>query len=182
MELLKEQVWVKSVGEVGFNGGHSSYAFLSARPDIEVISFDLGSHAYVKAAKRFIDQRFPGRHTLILGDSLQTVPAFTRKYPQQRFDMLFVDGGHTYAVASADLENLRSLGHESTIIVIDDLTPWNPWGQGPTQAWSEAQDKGLVRQTDLVRDGTQVSRIEGSGNDKIWATGNYVFDGNTQVT
>src|SRR5690349_3633213 len=51
------------IGEIGFNAGFSSYAFLSAHPEAQLVSFDLGNHSYSKAAKTLIDKRFPTRHT-----------------------------------------------------------------------------------------------------------------------
>src|SRR5258708_40338955 len=54
----------KLIAETGFNAGFSSFAFLSANPDARVTSFDIGTHVYTKSAKRYIDKKFPGRHTL----------------------------------------------------------------------------------------------------------------------
>src|SRR4249919_131418 len=79
---------VRLIGEIGFNAGLSSYTFLEANPEATVYSFDLGEHRYVQPAKEYIDREFPGRHHLILGDSLQTVPEFHRQHPELRFDVI----------------------------------------------------------------------------------------------
>jgi tRNA G46 methylase TrmB len=60
------------VGEIGFNTGLSSHAFLTANPDVHVVSFDLNKHGCVKVVKKLIDKKFPGRHTLIYGDLNRT--------------------------------------------------------------------------------------------------------------
>src|SRR5215213_8489390 len=57
------------IAEIGFHAGFSSHAFLDASPDTRVVSFDLGEHAHLAAAKRLLDECFPGRHLLVCGDS-----------------------------------------------------------------------------------------------------------------
>ena len=49
--LLLARPEVRSIMEIGFNAGHSSHAFLAARPDTTVVSFDLGTHSYVRPAE-----------------------------------------------------------------------------------------------------------------------------------
>jgi hypothetical protein len=164
---------VKLIGEIGFNAGLSSHTFLEANPDATVYSFDLGEHRYVRPAKEHIDEVFPGRHHLILGDSLKTVPAFHREHPELRFDVIFVDGGHSYAVAKGDLMNMRRMAAPKAWLLTDDLTPWKRWGKGPTRAWSEAIEDGVVEQLELYRDGRRVDEIKPPG-DRSWALGRYL--------
>jgi predicted O-methyltransferase YrrM len=163
------------VGEIGFNVGFSSYAFLSADPKTEVISFDLGGHGGTKVAKRLIDKRFPDRHTLIYGDSTVAVPEFTARNPDLRFDLVFIDGGHDYEIARTDILNMKPLCTENTIVVMDDLTPWHNWGKGPTQAWTEAIAQGIIRQDELFKDGKPIDAIEPPGK-RVWALGRYIFN------
>ncbi|MCP9625242.1 class I SAM-dependent methyltransferase [Nocardia otitidiscaviarum] len=165
---------VRLIAEIGFNAGFSSYTFLEANPAVHVYSFDLGEHDYVTAAKNYIDAMFPGRHTLILGDSTQTVPAFQASNEVSSFDLVFIDGGHSYEVAKADLQNMRSLAGTDTVLVFDDLVPWKPWGEGPTLAWQEAIQAGFVDQVELVKDGTPVATIAPPG-DRCWAVGRYRY-------
>lgn len=47
---------VRLIGEIGFNAGLSSYAFLMTNPEACAYSFDLGEHDYVKPAKEYIDK------------------------------------------------------------------------------------------------------------------------------
>ena len=159
------------VGEIGFNAGFSSYAFLSA--DTHVVSFDLGKHAATKKAKKLIDKKFPNRHTLIYGDSRSTVPEFKKRNPDLYFDLVFIDGGHDYEIAKADLLNMRPLCTENTVVIMDDLLPWRRWGKGPTRAWTEAIREGIVRQDELFKDGKRVDVIEPPGK-RSWALGRYV--------
>lgn len=130
-----------NVMEIGFNGGHSADTFLRNNSTLTLTSFDLGCHNYVATGKKYIDMVYPNRHTLILGDSRTTVPAFIDKNKDVKFDLIFVDGGHCYDVAIADLENCSRLAHSDTIVIIDDtvFTPgWEkPYTIGPSRAWSE---------------------------------------------
>jgi predicted O-methyltransferase YrrM len=160
------------IGETGFNAGFSSYAFLSANPESKVISFDTGDHRYVKAAKKFIDREFPGRHTLIYGNSRETLPRFKAENPAIRFDLFLIDGGHDYATVKSDILNVKSMCAENAPVIIDDLTPWLRWGKGPTQAWSEALREGAIVQEELFKDGKRVDTISPPGK-RSWAMGKY---------
>ncbi|MFZ4099899.1 MAG: class I SAM-dependent methyltransferase [Chlamydiia bacterium] len=108
--------------ETGFNAGFSSELFLSVYPHSKVISFDLGSHRYVAVAKRLIDQYFPCRHTLVLGNSVTTLPKFIHESDGLKADVIFIDGGHSKAVALADIRHFRELATPETIVVIDDYS------------------------------------------------------------
>ena len=135
-DLLQITRGAKRIMEIGFNAGHSSELFLKYT-SAHVTSFDLGEHSYVAHAKEYIDAYYPGRHSLILGDSTVTVPKCIGKY-----DVIFIDGGHDYSVALADLQNARQLARKNTIVIMDDTmyTPeWvHPYTVGPTQAWLES--------------------------------------------
>jgi predicted O-methyltransferase YrrM len=167
---------VHLIAEIGFNAGYSSYAFLSSNSHTSVISFDVGEHPYVPIAKKYIDEFFPHRHELITGDSQITVPRYSTDHPSATFDLIFVDGGHDYDIVRADLRNILSFCHQNTTIVIDDLTPWKPWGVGPTKAWGEFLADSPVTQIDLMCNGTDVKHIpsQGGRHDRVWASARYM--------
>jgi len=162
------------VGEIGFHLGFSSFIFLQTIPEMHVISFDIGEYDYVKIAKKFIDEKFPNRHTLIYGDSKKTVPKFKKENPGLYFDFVLIDGGHDYKTAKTDIENMKMFSTKNTMLVMDDLTPWLQWGKGPTKAWTEALQEGIIIQKELFKDGKPVSRIAPPG-ERSWALGKYVF-------
>lgn len=165
----------RRVAEIGFNAGFSSLAFLSADPDVHVVSFDIGCHEVVSPAKEFVDAQYPGRHELVIGDSAQTVPQYRVAHPDTSFDIVFIDGGHEYEQARDDISNMKALSHSGTYVVLDDLTPWFWWGEGPTRAWSEAVSDGLITATEIIKDGQLVPAIEPPG-ERIWGLGRYRFD------
>jgi predicted O-methyltransferase YrrM len=130
-----------NVMEIGFNAGHSAEIFLKNNAQLTLTSFDLGCHEYVSVGKEYIDYIYPNRHTLILGDSTVTVPKFINDNNGKKFDIIFIDGGHEYHIAKADLENCKQLAHADTIVIMDDTVyniGWHePWTIGPTRVWFE---------------------------------------------
>jgi predicted O-methyltransferase YrrM len=177
LHLLRERLDIRLVGEIGFNAGHSAATFLAARPNITVVSFDIGQHPYVEHAKRFIDDHFPGRHTLILGASIETLPRFTIEHPFVRFDLVLIDGAHDYETVTQDMVNVRPLAHDQTVVVMDDLTPWRPCGVGPTQAWSEAVNENVISEDERFQDGVPIpvlSLPESEMAARVWAFGRFL--------
>jgi len=120
VELVFFSKSVKTALEIGFNAGHSAEIMLENNPELNLISFDLGDHEYSLVGKQFIDMKYPGRHTLIIGDSRISIPKFIKDFPGKTFDLLFIDGGHEYEVAKADLENCKHLAHKESLFILDD--------------------------------------------------------------
>jgi predicted O-methyltransferase YrrM len=134
--------------EIGFNGGHSSEIFLE-NSLANVTSFDLGEHHYVLDGKRFIDSKYPGRHTLILGDSHKTIPEF-KTTSNTQFDFLFVDGDHSYDGALKDLMDCRDLALPNAVLVFDDVIYKKElemsWTVGPTNAWNDMKSMNKIEE------------------------------------
>ena len=150
LDLLRRMVQkqnISSVLEIGFHAGHSSELFLSANPSCKVVSFDLGNYRYTPMGKKYIDEHFPGRHTLIKGNSVQTVPEYTKDCTE-RYDLIFIDGGHSLEVATEDIKNCKPLAHPNTIVIMDDVVKQKTlrchWNDGPTTAWDNAIQANIV--------------------------------------
>jgi hypothetical protein len=70
---------------------------------------------------------------------------------------------------------MRALSHPGTSVVIDDLTPWFWWGEGPTKAWTEAISQGVIAPVEIFKDGQLVDDIEPPG-ERSWGLGRYCFN------
>lgn len=139
VELLQRHTEVKEVLEIGFNGGLSCASMLSARSDISVTSFDLGSWPYVYDAAKLIGEMFPGRHSITLGDSTKTLPNVLYR----QFDLVFLDGGHGTPVPQHDIRNALQVLKPGGLLVMDDYCA--AYGiYGVIEAYDEAVLTGVL--------------------------------------
>jgi hypothetical protein len=141
--FLKENSELKLVGEIGFNVGMSCAHMLNVRDDISVYSFDIGHHPHIQTQKKVIDECFPGRHVLLLGDSTKTLPMLHTLQPGTRFDFIFVDGGHQDPVPYLDMINSLKLLKPGGYMCVDDYCP--AWGiYGVIQAYNKLVEEKMV--------------------------------------
>ncbi len=122
--------------EVGFNAGHSATIFLE-NTDRNVISFDIFEEGnIVDVAKEYIDMTYPNRHTLVIGDSRETVPRFNF---ENGISAIYIDGDHSYEYAKADIINCLDKATRGGIIIVDDiLSVGYACDEGPGRAWEES--------------------------------------------
>ena len=118
-ELLDKERTVKDILEIGFNAGLSAGTFLSVRSNIKVTSVDLGHHEYILPAQKLLQKLFPERLMLLVGDSRDVLPQLIRK--KEKYDMIFVDGGHDSNIPFEDLKNVLQLCKPGTLILVDDF-------------------------------------------------------------
>ena len=118
---------IKLILEIGFNTGRSAAYFLSCRDDIKVISGDIGIHRYVHDCKLLIDKQFPGRHTLIIGDSKVVIPSLNKEKNKIVPDLIFIDGDHAEPTPLIDVRNCLKMAGQNTILVMDDTNLINGW-------------------------------------------------------
>ena len=129
--------------EIGFNYGHSSLLFLlnTAGLNTEVVSLDMGEHSKVGAD--YIRREFGRRHKFIFGNSLVEVPKLEGK-----FDLIFVDGGHSFRDAMMDVINCMRLSNSGTLLVVDDVVKEGEdclfWNEGPSQVWKMMTNEGDI--------------------------------------
>jgi hypothetical protein len=126
--------------EVGVDSGYSSLLWLLGAPHARVVAFDLGGHT-PEWAGRYLARRFPGRYTLVLGDSVETLPVYGGRHPLA-CDLWFVDGGHTARVAAADMAAARALSAPGATIIFDDV---HSAFSAPADLWLALIEAGAVR-------------------------------------
>lgn len=153
--LLKTYPHIKRIVEIGFNAGLSAAAFLASRDDISVISFDICSHDYVINIKREIDKHFPGRHTLIIGDSKEALPMLNKFFSIESnpVDLFFVDGDHRDPMPLIDIENALKWLSPNSLLIVDDMCELHG-NQGVNQAIDKCIKDGKLTILDhrLARD------------------------------
>jgi len=78
----------------------------------------------------------------------QQIPEFIRSKPDFRCDLIYVDGGHTYDVALADMLNLGSLASDVTggaVIMFDDYPSWM-FDMSFGAAWEDMRRWGYIEE------------------------------------
>lgn len=135
-----------NVMEIGFNAGHSAEVFLQNNKCLTLTSFDLGGHNYVMTAKEYIDTTYPNKHNLIIGDSTITIPIYLKNNKDTKFDIIFIDGGHDYKIAKADMENCFHLAHKDTIVILDDTI----FTTGLEAEWTIGHGPNIYNKTKLL--------------------------------
>lgn len=118
----------KYIMEVGFNAGHSTALMLMANPSSKILIFDLCEHPYTKPALCFLKAMFGEDRFIdfVEGDSTVTIPGYKvgDANIEGYFDLIHIDGGHSFEVAKADIVNCQRFarGGEDGIVVVDDTT------------------------------------------------------------
>jgi hypothetical protein len=135
----------KTYCEIGFNKGHSSLSALEGDKNVIVNSFEYSRDKTRTSAENVLKTNFPGRLNLIWGDSTKTVPQTSNL----SCDVFFIDGNHDYEYARDDLNNVRKHMKKDGKIIMDDVYCDAGYCEGPTKAWTEQINNGLI--TELSR-------------------------------
>ncbi len=123
IELYKELLKDKKNGlQIGFNAGDSANLFLDITNG-SLLSIDINSHKYVESANEYINNKYPNKHKLIVGDSNIILP----KLEKNIYDYIFIDGGHSFKVANQDIINCKNYSNKNTLIFIDDYVENEEW-------------------------------------------------------
>lgn len=124
-ELIPKQMNHVSLGkvsnnilEIGFNAGHSCLLYLIANPNSSITVFDLCYHKYTIPCFEYLQNKFPGRLSIIKGNSNETLPNYIHDNPNVKFDLIHIDGGHEKTIAHNDF--LNSYKVASNLIIWDD--------------------------------------------------------------
>lgn len=105
--------------EIGFNAGHSTLIMLLANRDALLTMFDLEMHPYTRSCFELLQNFFPHMRAHY-GDSTKTVANFVKDNPNAKFDLIHIDGSHTFEVLEKDYQHAKLLSHSDTVVIIDD--------------------------------------------------------------
>ena len=159
INLLASHPHIKTIGEIGFNAGHSSELFLKTCPNAHIYSFDIMTHSYAFLGKEYIDLNYPKRHHLITSDSQKTISEYALINRDLKFDLIFLDGGHFYTNIINDIINMKAFAHPDTILVIDDLCI-----PEIKKAWNDCVKANLITEGMVIQ-----------SKHKIWTQCHYIF-------
>lgn len=105
----------RNILEIGVHGGHSLLIALLANETSVVTCIDIGGYDHTVRCVEYLHAQFPGRVVYIRGDSSDILP---RVYAS--FDVIHVDGDHSYEGVERDLVHVVRLSHDDTVVVFDD--------------------------------------------------------------
>jgi hypothetical protein len=89
----------KNILEIGFNSGHSATTWL-LKSDANLTSVDICSHENVEKCAEIVSSNFGSRFNFIKYDSTK----LDSKIIDGKFDLIYIDGAHTYEACLADIE------------------------------------------------------------------------------
>ena len=135
--------------------GTSAAIALSSNPRALVISFDLLQFAITHAAVQYLHATFPGRLSMVRGDSRSTIARFAALHPEVKCDVIFVDGGHSTEIALSDFRQFRELAHSETKVIADDMQNGDV-----AAAWAAAIAEGLIVELEPVLHDNDIADVK----------------------
>lgn len=128
-EILKPENYL----EIGVRRGRSMAVVAKAHPDVNIYGIDLWIPHYAgleNPGPEFVKNNLKlfhrGNLNLISGNSHEEVPKLKKLKIQ--FDLVFVDGDHSFSGAFRDLINVAPLVKPGGVIVFDDINhPLHPY-------------------------------------------------------
>jgi predicted O-methyltransferase YrrM len=116
--FMINQLQPRSVLEIGFNWGYSASLIMESWTPCRLRSIDIAKHWYTIPCGELIGKIYEGRFSAIWKDShtaLREEVAACQKY-----DVIIVDGGHSYEIARLDIELSLELLSPGGLLIIDD--------------------------------------------------------------
>eukprot|EP00455_Lapot_gusevi_P021852 TRINITY_DN22833_c0_g1_i1.p1 TRINITY_DN22833_c0_g1~~TRINITY_DN22833_c0_g1_i1.p1 ORF type:complete len:216 (+),score=33.42 TRINITY_DN22833_c0_g1_i1:65-649(+) len=158
---IAAQPHIRNVCETGFSVGHSALMWLIANPQLHLYEFDIWENVGAQEhCKKFVDALFPGRMTLIKGDSADTIAeavaarsnpkssTSTVKYPDY-CDIVAVDTA-LWKMRRADLFAFAPLARPNSNYVFHRVTlPYQRRGvevSHRAEYWTEAINVGILKE------------------------------------
>lgn len=112
---------IESVFEIGLNGGHSAENFFQSCPGLKkLVSVDINHYPYTATAADYFKLIYGARFEFIAGDSTDRVYEYARAHPDQKFDLIYIDGSQSFDTCLKDILNCKALASEKSIVWVDD--------------------------------------------------------------
>lgn len=130
LEKIVKENKISTYLEIGTREGCSLRKVIESNPNLtEIVVSDLWGTTYGGSGRRshghilklLSELSFSGKTTFLDGDSKQTIPTLGSEY-NNYFDLVLVDGDHSYDGGMADLQNVWNLCKSGGILLFDDIT------------------------------------------------------------
>lgn len=121
LSATERDLEVKTICEVGMYAGVSAQFWLLLHGDAKLYTFD--TFAKGKGLSQFAADALVhmGRTQVVKGSSLDTVPKFIKEHPEEKCDLVFIDGNKKYEYRLQDLKNLHAASHAGTLVLLDEV-------------------------------------------------------------
>jgi predicted O-methyltransferase YrrM len=116
--FLINQLQPRKVLEIGFNWGYSATLVMESCSWSTLRSIDIAQHWYTVLAGELVEQLYRGRFSAVWKDSHTALR--DEIAAGNRYDMIIVDGGHSYEIARLDIELSMKLLTPGGVLVVDD--------------------------------------------------------------
>lgn len=162
-ERLAKIPAIRTIAEIGFHAGYSAECFFEHSKALEAfLSFDLAIYPYTKIAVEYFRNLHPNRFFFVEGNSLYTIPLFTKKNPELKCDLIYIDGCHAFEGVVGDILNAKQLAHPNTLLWLDDCEL-----SSVRQAIEFCETIGAIQ--------TRESIVSPDGEGHIWMEAKYLL-------
>lgn len=137
-----------TVCETGFGGGHGALYSLLICSDCHIYIFSDKGRPYSEPVATYLEKEYPGRLSMIWGDSNVTMPKFKQDDPSVNCDFAMIDGARSYNGAKADTIHFANLVTSGTTPTIQHDCPipgLNDTVNGVCRGWHELAKNGCVQ-------------------------------------
>lgn len=128
-QTIAKEPWVKTVCELGFDQGKSALAWLTAKPDLTLHSFDIGTLQNDPPIVKIVKENFRNRFFFHRGFSDVLLPLWSDKM-KEKCDIISVDGAHNYTFVFMDFFHMWKMAAQKNIVIGYDIDHWGkekPW-------------------------------------------------------
>jgi predicted O-methyltransferase YrrM len=165
-EQFKEQLsihpYIASIAEIGLNAGNSAEHFLKCCPALKkFVSFDINKYPYTAHAVEYFTRYYKGFFEFVPGDSAFTVSEYAKKFPEQKFDLIYIDGDHSYESSMSNLIRCKDLAHSNSLVWINDYN------------FSDVQRAVVSLQDENFLEIDSIHRTAGDQGERYWACVRY---------